>query len=355
MNCLVENIGIGEGLMGEIVSLEIMPNDLDIIEFRCIFRQPFGGEPVGALGESCQGRLARMDRAVVEHDDSRRALRTGLGAIAMIEGLEMGDEIGAAFGCRGGNDQLALLPVKRAHHCNLLRLPRSRHPQVGAALGPGVGEIGMGERLALVGEQKHNVTRFGLPFAQLEPKPHPLNGIWVLPSLQRVPRPPPAEPPFLRSVLESCDREMVTPSRRVISSARRAKVQFGRSATGAESSGSATLIAASALNATGPGATLALSASIPPLMKSLRHSRTVSWRTPKASAIRALVQPDSVNRMARARSASARSAPPAIALRAPLCSSDAITGDLPAMHRPPNQTNTRNHNEHLLATPDKPA
>ena len=141
----------------------------------------------------------------------------------------------------------------------------------------------------------------------------------ILPPLQRVSWPAPAEPPFLRSTLESCDREIVTPSRLSISSARRASVQFVRSATGAERSGAATLSAASALTGAGPGATLALSASIPPLMKSLRHSRTVSSRTPNASAIRALVQPLSVNRMARARSASARSAPPANALqRCPL-------------------------------------
>ena len=86
----------------------------------------------------------------------------------------------------------------------------------------------------------------------------------------------------------------MTPSRLAISSARRAKVQFIRFATGAERSGVATLSAASAFTGAGPGATLALSAALPPLMKSLRHNRTVSSRTPKASAIRALVQPASV-------------------------------------------------------------
>lgn len=50
---------------------------------------------------------------------------------------------------------------------------------------------------------------------------------------------------------------------------------------------------------------LAFSASTPPFMKSLRRSRTVSSRTPKASAIRPLVQPLSVSNTARARSASA--------------------------------------------------
>ena len=112
MNCLVEDIRIGEGLMGEIVGLEIMPDGFDVIEFGCIFRQPFGGEPVGALGKSCQGRLARVDRTVVEHDDSRLDLRTGFGTIELIERLEMHDEVGAALGWRGGDGQLALLPIK---------------------------------------------------------------------------------------------------------------------------------------------------------------------------------------------------------------------------------------------------
>jgi len=62
-----------------------------------------------------------------------------------------------------------------------------------------------------------------------------------------------------------------------------------------------------------PGAMLALSASTPPRMKSLRQSRTVSSRTPNASAIRGLVQPANVSRTARARSASPRSHDPASA------------------------------------------
>src|SRR5439155_3076212 len=183
MDRFVEGIRISERLVGEIVSLKIMPDDLDVVEFGCIFGQPPGGEPMGALGKGRQGGLARMDRAVVEHDDSRLDLRTGLWTIETIENLQMRNEVGAALGWRGGNDQLALLPIKRAHHRDLLRLPRRRHSQVSAALGPGAGQIGMGERFALVAEQEHNITRFGLRLAQLEPQSHAINGIWVLTSL----------------------------------------------------------------------------------------------------------------------------------------------------------------------------
>ena len=74
---------------------------------------------------------------------------------------------------------------------------------------------------------------------------------------------------------------MRTPSRASISARKRAIVQFGRSATGSSSSGVTTRNAVELFTGTGPGAMLAFSASTPPLPKSLRHSRTVSSRTPK--------------------------------------------------------------------------
>ena len=49
-----------------------------------------------------------------------------------------------------------------------------------------------------------------------------------------------------------------------------------------------------------PSATDFFRASIPPVIKALRQNRTVSSRTPKASAIWPLVQPDRVSKIARA-------------------------------------------------------
>jgi hypothetical protein len=66
-------------------------------------------------------------------------------------------------------------------------------------------------------------------------------------------------------------------------------------ATGSSSSGGATRNAVSLLTGGGPGATLAVNASTPLRLKSLRQSRTVSSRTPNASAICGLVQPDRVS------------------------------------------------------------
>ena len=124
---------------------------------------------------------------------------------------------------------------------------------------------------------------------------------------------------------------MRTPSRPSISARRRGIVQLRRSATGSSSKGVATRKAASLFTGGGPGAMLAFSAATPPAMKSLRQRRTVSSRTPNASAILGLVQPASVSRTARARSASPRSREPARAKRAAHCSSLAVTGDFPAM------------------------
>src|SRR5208337_1178951 len=106
---------------------------------------------------------------------------------------------------------------------------------------------------------------------------------------------------------------------------------FGRLATGSSSNGVTTRKAVSLFTGGGPGATLAFNASVPPRLKSLRHSRTVSSRTLNASAMRGLVQPESVSRMARALSASPRSREPARAVRAARWSSLAKTGDLPLM------------------------
>jgi hypothetical protein len=149
---------------------------------------------------------------------------------------------------------------------------------------------------------------------QGKPQADTINLVRALTALQPVPGPPETEPPFLRSPFESCEREMLRPSRRKISPARRDNVQFRRSSTGADRSAAATLRAACALNGTGPGAMRALRASTPTRAKSLRQSRTrilahpEGLRDPKACAIRALVQPSSVTSSARALSASARSA-----------------------------------------------
>ena len=108
-------------------------------------------------------------------------------------------------------------------------------------------------------------------------------------------------------------------------------VQLRRSATGSSSNGVTTRKAASLFTGGGPGAMLVFSAATPPAEGSLRRRRTVSSRTPNASAILELVQPASVKSTARARSASPRSRESPRAKRPASCSSLAVTGDFPAM------------------------
>src|SRR5215216_4335932 len=51
MDGAVEVIRAGEGLVSEMMPLQVAPEDLDVVQLRSIFRQPLDREPVGALGE----------------------------------------------------------------------------------------------------------------------------------------------------------------------------------------------------------------------------------------------------------------------------------------------------------------
>src|SRR5215212_3927643 len=212
-------------------------------------------------------------------------------------------------------------PVEHPEHRYLGALARCRTAQVGPFLGPDMRQIRVGEGFGLVREQKHDVTRLGLGFEQLSAQARAIYSVRILAALQRVAGPSPAEIPLWRSTTDSREGEIRTPERVSISSARRGRVQFGRSATGPDRTSSATASVRSALTGVGPGATDVFSASTPPVMKVLRQKCTVSSRTPNASAIWPLVQPERVSKIARARSASPRSRE---RLRAPssrLCSS----------------------------------
>lgn len=107
-----------------------------------------------------------------------------------IEPFEQGDEIGAAFGLRGHDSELAGNEVERAHQGDFLRLAGRRNAQVGAPVRPSAGQIRMGQRLQFIGNQQHNVAR---------------------------------KAPFLRSTPDGRECEMRCKVRRAISSARAAR------------------------------------------------------------------------------------------------------------------------------------
>ena len=249
-----------------------------------------------AGGQRRKRELARMDRAVVLHQHDWLDGSARFGTVEGIKLLKVSHEVAAALGRAGVDDKVARGVIERSQHCHLLGLPRRRHAQVRARARPRSRKIGMCQRLALLAIQEDDVAGFGLALAQVQAQADPVHPAGALPPFQRVRGPPPAEG-FFRNALLNRDRLMRTPALARISARRRAIVQFGRSATGASSKGVSTRNAVWLFTGEGHGASVAFNASTPPRLKSLRHSRTVSSRTPNASPIRGLVQPDSVNRV----------------------------------------------------------
>jgi hypothetical protein len=162
---LVESVGVGEGLMGEVMRLEIAPDSLDVVQFRRIFGQSLDGEPMCAGGECRERELAGVDRAVVldQHDGGEGL--PGHGTVQPVELLEMGDEIAAALGRAGVHDEFADRVIERAQQRDLLRLSRGRDAQIRTRLRPGAGEIRVRQRLALIAVEQDDIAGFSLLLA----------------------------------------------------------------------------------------------------------------------------------------------------------------------------------------------
>lgn len=146
----VEGFGVGEGLVGQMMRFEVVPDNLDVVELGGVFWQPLDGEPMLAGIERLEGELADMDRSVVLDQHDRLEGLSGLGAIEAVDLLKMGDEVGAALGRARLHDEPAGGVVERADDRHFPGLSGGRHPQVRPAPGPSPRQIGMGEGLALV-------------------------------------------------------------------------------------------------------------------------------------------------------------------------------------------------------------
>jgi hypothetical protein len=267
-----------------------------------------------------------MDRAVVKNENDRLLWPAWAGSVKDIQPLQEIDEVAAALGGTGIDDQPAGGAIEDTEQRPLARLPRRWDPQICAPFGPGVGERGMREGLRCVAEQQPDITGFGVLLHQVQAQTGAVNRIGILPSRQRVARPTPGEAPFFSTTL-SRDFEMRSPVRRSISSCRRGKVQFARSAISGVTTSSITDNAACVLVAARPGAVRAHNPATPLRPKIHRQCRTLSVRTPNAAAIRSPVQPATDNRMARARSASSRSDERAKARNSSRCSALAAIHD----------------------------
>ena len=141
-----------------------------------------------------------MDRAIVEHEDDGLVRAARARPVDRVEAAEEGDEVAAALGGAGVDDQLMSGAIERADHRPLLGLPWRLDAQIAAASGPGVGKIGMGERFRLIAEQQGDIAGFGLLPQQAQAQTGAVDRIGILPTLQRVPRPAPGEAPLYEAL-----------------------------------------------------------------------------------------------------------------------------------------------------------
>ena len=200
----------------------------------------------------------------------------GLGTVEPVQLLEMGDEVAAAL--------VGLVctivdacGIERAEHRDLLGLSRRWNAQVCDALGPSAGETRMRQRLALVAVEQNDVAGVGrcLRSCRRRPSRSTSSATWRPSACAG---PPPAEGVFRRA-LDNSERLMRHAIARFDVGVQPRNRPVGRSATGSASSGMA--LATPPRSSPAPGRRdAASSASTPPRMQSLRHSRTVSSRTP---------------------------------------------------------------------------
>ena len=62
MDGLIEVRDIGEGLMGEVMGLEVAPDEFNVVEFGSVFGQPLDGKPVRPRREGREREFADVDR-----------------------------------------------------------------------------------------------------------------------------------------------------------------------------------------------------------------------------------------------------------------------------------------------------
>ena len=123
MDGVVECVDVIEGLVREMMRLEVAPDGLDVVQFRRVFGQPFDGEPMDAGGQRRHREFAGVDGAVVLDQHHRCEGLPGFWAIEPVELLEMGDEIAAALGRAGVDDEFADRVIERASSATFFACP----------------------------------------------------------------------------------------------------------------------------------------------------------------------------------------------------------------------------------------
>lgn len=131
------------------------------------------------------------------------------------------------FGGAGVHQQMARDRIPGPEHGPPARLTGGWNAQIGTPLGPAARQIGMRDRFGCIEIQQVNVASLGLLAEPFQADAAARDGVGVLPAVQRVARPTPAEP-RLRKSTESQPADTRTPSWHSISAHSRGKVQ-GRS------------------------------------------------------------------------------------------------------------------------------
>ena len=161
----VKCVSIHEGLVGEMMCFEVMPDGLDVVQLRRILGEPLDSEPMRTAGQRRQRELAGVDRTIVLDQNHRLDRLTGLGTITPIQLLKVGEEVTAALGWTAVHDELACDVIEGAQHRDLPGLARCRHAQVGPRFCPDARKVGVRQRLAFVAIEQNNVSGFSLLFA----------------------------------------------------------------------------------------------------------------------------------------------------------------------------------------------
>ena len=174
-------------------------------------------------------------------------LGAGRRTVLAVEPRRQGSEVAGALGRGGEDDRLAPWRAcapsaprrERAPPCP----PRRLDPQVGAAPGPALGQVGVGQCLLLVPEQRWMSPAAANCFSSRSPRPaRSTASASCRPS--SVCRGRRQRPPFLSATFRR-PGEIVSPVRAATSRASRARVRPGRSAAGAPRPSRATACVAS--------------------------------------------------------------------------------------------------------------
>src|SRR5215211_756836 len=60
MDGAIQGLGVSKGLVGQMMRFEIVPDNLDVVEFGGILGQPFDGEPMSTVGKGSGRGLAHV-------------------------------------------------------------------------------------------------------------------------------------------------------------------------------------------------------------------------------------------------------------------------------------------------------